>query len=63
MRILRSGFIGSISAWLPSRRSTAHQRGAVSIRLVGQVRSGSSTVSCSWYGWYLPVGMPEVCWG
>ena len=29
MRRLRSGVIGSISAWLPSRRSTAHQRGAV----------------------------------
>ena len=27
MMRLRSGLIGSMSAWLPSRRSTAHQRG------------------------------------
>ena len=40
MRSLRSEFIGSMRAWLPSRRSTAHQRGALVMRLVGQVRSG-----------------------
>src|SRR5664279_1444664 len=39
MRRLRSGLIGSISAWLPSRRSTAHHIGAVSTTLSGQVRS------------------------
>ena len=35
MRRLRAGLIGSISAWLPSRRSTAHHSGAVVIRLFG----------------------------
>src|SRR5690606_15756173 len=32
-------------AWLPSRRSTEHHSGAFSIRLLGQVRSGSSSGS------------------
>src|SRR4051812_17718322 len=41
MRILRSGSIGSIRAWLPSRRSTLHHSGALSIVLSGQVRSAS----------------------
>ena len=45
MRRLRAGSIGSISAWLPSRRSTEHHSGAFSIRLLGQVRSGSSSGS------------------
>src|SRR3982074_3057874 len=36
---LRGGSIGSMSAWLPSRRSTLHQRGALVIRSDGQVRS------------------------
>ena len=40
MRILRSGPIGSISAWLPSRRSTLHQVGALVMVLPGQDRSG-----------------------
>jgi hypothetical protein len=31
MRALRSWPMGSISAWLPSRRSTEHQIGAFSI--------------------------------
>ena len=35
MMRLRSGLIGSMSAWLPSRRSTAHQRGACVDALVG----------------------------
>ncbi len=48
MRRLRSGLIGSISAWLPSRRSTAHHWGAFVTRFVGQVRSGRSTVNCCW---------------
>src|SRR5690606_24123439 len=34
-------FIGSISAWLPSRRSTLHQMGACVMTLSGQVRSGT----------------------
>jgi hypothetical protein len=59
---LRSGLIGSMSAWLPSRRSTAHQRGAVVMRFVGQVRSGRSTAICSWYGRYLWIGMAEAAW-
>ena len=47
MRRLRSGLIGSISAWLPSRRSTAHHCGARVIFLSGQVRSGSWMSSTS----------------
>jgi hypothetical protein len=33
--------MGSISAWLPSRRSTLHHRGAWVITVLGHVRSGS----------------------
>ena len=40
---LRAGLIGSISAWLPSRRSVDSQRGALVMVLAGQVRSGRST--------------------
>ena len=47
MRRLRAGLIGSISAWLPSRRSTAHHMGAVSTTLSGQVRSATVTGSTS----------------
>src|SRR6201999_1274572 len=47
MRRLRAGLIGSISAWLPSRRSTAHHRGAFSITRSGQVRSGTRMGSTS----------------
>ncbi len=62
MMRLRSGLIGSMSAWLPSRRSTAHQRGASGIRRAGQVRSGRSTAICSWNGRYLWMGIPlGVC--
>jgi hypothetical protein len=43
MRRLRCGSIGSISAWLPSRRSTEHHSGALSMRRSGQVRSVSTT--------------------
>ena len=41
-RIFCSMVIGSISAWLPSRRSTLAQIGDFSIVLLGQVRSGST---------------------
>src|SRR5712664_1496757 len=41
IRVLRSESIGSISAWLPSRRSTAHQIGGLVMVLVGHCRSGS----------------------
>ena len=43
MRFLRSTPIGSISAWLPSRRSTEHQIGARVITAEGQRRSGKGT--------------------
>ena len=39
MRSLRAASIGSISAWLPSRRSTLHQSGALVSTASGQVRS------------------------
>ena len=58
---LRAGFIGSISAWLPSRRSTAHQRGAWVTRLSGHRRSGRSTRICSWNGRYLCTGIDDGC--
>ncbi len=54
MRRLRSTSIGLMSAWLPSRRSTETQRGALVMRLSGQVRSGSSTPG---YGRYLWCGI------
>src|SRR6187402_2970274 len=42
-------FIGTASAWLPSRRSTLHQVGAVvSVRL-GHCRSGKETGGKGWY--------------
>jgi hypothetical protein len=47
MRRLRAGLIGSISAWLPSRRSTAHHIGARLSTRSGQVRSGSRIGSTS----------------
>ena len=49
MRSFRCGVMGSISAWLPSRRSTAHQRGAFVITALGQVRSGRSMGVKGWY--------------
>ncbi len=49
MRSLRAGSIGSMSAWLPSRRSTAHHRGAAVSLRSGQVRSGSSSGTNGWY--------------
>jgi hypothetical protein len=61
IRRLRSGLIGSIRAWLPSRRSTAHHWGAAVIRLFGQVRSGRSTRIWEWNGWYRWIGMPDGC--
>ena len=42
MRRLRAGSIGSISAWLPSRRSTEHHSGALSMTTFGHVRSVST---------------------
>src|SRR5690625_1598871 len=63
MRRLRAGLIGSISAWLPARRSTAHHSGARSITVSGQVRSGrliASTSSAN--GRYRWTGIAEVRW-
>jgi hypothetical protein len=54
MRRLRVGSIGSISAWLPSRRSTEHHSGALSITLSGQVRS---VRRIGMNGRYLPNGI------
>src|SRR3954470_20086542 len=51
---LRLGSMGSMRAWLPSRRSTAHHMGAWSWRLSGQVRSRRSSGT---YGWYLSNAM------
>src|SRR4051812_50210804 len=42
MRRLRSASIGSMSAWLPSRRSTLHHCGVAVVTRPGQVRSGRS---------------------
>ena len=39
IRVLRSESIGSISAWLPSRRSTAHQIGGLVMTTPGHLRS------------------------
>src|SRR3712207_6581353 len=60
IRRLRSGVMGSISAWLPSRRSTAHQRGATVVTFSGQVRSGRPTGVKGAYRW---IGISEGCWG
>src|SRR5699024_405341 len=61
---LRAGSIGSIRAWLPSRRSVDSHRGAVVICLVGQVRAAirveMSVGIASWEETYLETGMP---WG
>jgi hypothetical protein len=46
-------FIGTASAWLPSRRSTLHQMGARVIALLGHWRVGNGT---SGNGRYLLVG-------
>ena len=62
MMRLRSGLIGSMSAWLPSRRSTAHQRGAVGDAGVRPRAVGQIDGICSWYGRYLWIGMPEGFW-
>ncbi len=63
MRRLRAGLIGSINAWLPSRRSTAHHIGALSMTRSVQVRSGSvigSTSSAN--GRYRLIGIDDPRW-
>ncbi len=49
MTSFRSGLIGSISAWFPSRRSTLHHNGALVIEVSGQVRSLRSIGGNAWY--------------
>ena len=56
MRSLRAGVMGSMRAWLPSRRSTAHQRGAWVMTVLGHVRSGRSMGA---NGVYRPKGIAE----
>ena len=46
---LRSGSIGSIRAWFPSRRSTLAQRGARVNWRSGQVRSPRTSGTCERY--------------
>src|SRR5487761_1652901 len=52
--------IGSMSAWLPSRRSTLHQTGAAVIAASGQRRSGRST---GLKGRYFPFGIRFIVLG
>src|SRR5450830_1762527 len=61
IRRLRRGSIGSMSAWLPSRRSVDSHRGALVMRAEGQVRSGRSTPAVSRNGRYLFRGIAEGC--
>ena len=51
MRSFSCTFIGSIRAWLPSRRSTLHQRGARSKVRPGHCRSGRSMGANGRYLW------------
>ena len=57
MRILRSTFIGSNSAWLPSRRSVLIQIGARSMSLFGHWRSASAIGA---KGRYLAAGFCNI---
>src|SRR3954453_7816184 len=56
---LRAGVIGSMSAWLPSRRSTEHHCGACVMTFDGQVRSGRSMGGNAEYR---ENGMGDGCW-
>src|SRR3954463_4271099 len=60
MAILRAGDIGSIRAWLPSRRSVDSHRGAWVMVALGQVRSGRSIGGKARYRWY-GIGL-GFCW-
>src|SRR5882724_11872955 len=57
MRNLRAGSIGSIRAWLPSRRSTLHQVGGAVIARLGHVRSA---MSMGVNGRYLDAGVGNM---
>ena len=54
----RAGLMGSIRAWLPSRRSVDNHRGAWVMLRLGQARSGRLT---GWNGVYRWQGMPLGC--
>src|SRR6266568_1890329 len=56
MACLRAAFIGSISAWFPSRRSVESQRGAAVMVRAGHCRSGRSTAGNGRYRWQ---GIPD----
>ena len=56
MRRLRTGSIGSMSAWLPSRRSTAHQMGAAA-RCAGSATCGRGARRSGTNGWYFSKGI------
>src|SRR4051812_11777269 len=56
---LRAGVIGSMSAWLPSRRSTEHHCGAWVMTLDGHVRSGRSMGGNAEYR---ENGIGDGCW-
>jgi hypothetical protein len=49
--------MGSISAWLPSRRSTEHHTGGAVIVLAGQVRSGRLMGG---NGLYFSIGIEDI---
>ncbi len=64
IRFLRSTPIGSISAWLPSRRSTEHQIGAFQMTFEGHCRSaiGSAHRRGIWKSAWLVMAEPlEPC--
>src|SRR5674476_1223255 len=58
IRSLRDGVMGSMSAWLPSRRSVDSHRGAWVIFMAGHVRSGRSIGT---KGVYRLNGMGDGC--
>jgi hypothetical protein len=59
MRSLRGMSIGSISAWLPSRRSTLHHTGGFVSTASGQVRSARRTGrrGGTWLAGFFNIGM------
>src|ERR1044071_9872736 len=60
MRRFFSGPIGSTSAWLPSRRSTEHQVGALSMVRGGHLRSGRLTGENARYLWIVISDIKEL---
>ncbi|CFU79902.1 Uncharacterised protein [Bordetella pertussis] len=58
-RTLRSTLMGSISDWLPSRKSVLIQMGGWVMRRLGQVRSAKSRAK-GWNGTYLVAGLASI---